>query len=1263
VQTLPFSQDWSNTALITADDNWSGVAGITGYRGDGLTGSTGIDPQTVLADGSSVVDVNANRADPNTFTTGGVAEFQLTNPVIALQGSGTARAPHIVATVSTAGLSNIRVAYNLRDIDGSADNAVQPVALQFRVGTSGNYTNVPAAFVADASSGPSVATLVTPVNVALPAAAANQVALQIRIITTDAAGSDEWIGIDDLNVTGSTMPGDTAPMVASTTPANGATGVPIDASVGITFTESVNAGASAFAIACAGSPQQFVQSASPSNTFTLTLTSPLPYSTNCAVTVTAAQITDTDLNPPDEMGSNFTFSFTTALQPPAGAAKVIINEIDADTPSADTAEFIELYDGGAGNTPLDGLVVVLYNGSNDLSYAAFDLDGYSTDSNGYFTLGNPGVAGVDLVFDPGPSGLLQNGADAVAVYIGSASDFPLNTPITTANLVDAIAYDTDDPDDSGLLALLNAGQPQVNENGGGNAAVQSIQRCPNGSGGRRNTSTYLARTPTPGGANTCLAPPPPSNSAIVISQIYGGGGNAGAVFQNDYVELYNRGTTTMDITGWSLQYASASGSGWDFTKQPLGGKIAAGEYYLIALASGGNDGSPLPAANIQGQINMSGTNGKIALVRNFDGLVGNCPTDNPDLMDLVGYGNADCREGTATAPAASNTTALFRVDDGNIDTNQNGSDFISAFPAPRRTAPIVELGPLVVSTDPRSSGTNAPRDATIEITFTEPVNVDGAWFDISCTSSGLHSSATFAANGASRYITPNVNFTPGETCTVTLFKDQVTDQDTDDSGPNTDTLPANYTWSFAVATGTAPPYPQSVHLAMGNPSSATTADEDNYLMEKPEYTLSYNRSLGRPNWVSWHLSDEWVGTLTRFDTFRPDPAIPPDWYRVQSFDFAGTGFDRGHMVPNADRDKETSIPINQATFLMSNMLAQAPDNNQGPWAALENELRTLLVDNELYIVAGGAGTGGTGSNGEVTNLAGGHVSVPAWTWKAALVIPKGSDDVSRVSCSTRTIAVIMPNVQGIRDDPWQDYLTTVDAVEALTGYDLFSNLPEPIQKCFEAGINGDNPLLEPSFTELDAPTIEGGTATTVISGKISAGTFIPTGIVAVTVGAAPTAAAIGADGRFTATVSTGTLPVGSYPISFSYDGDATFGGATGSSMLKVIDTTAPAIAGVTTTPSSLGAPNHTMIDMTVGYTATDFSGTPTCSLSVSSSEPVNGLGDGNTSPDWYVVDAQHVQLRAERSGMGTARIYTITITCTDSFGNTSTSADTVTVSK
>ena len=199
-QNLPFSQDWSNTGQITTDDNWAGVPGVIGFRGDDLTTVTATDPQTILVDGSGTpVDVIANQANPNTQATGGVGEFDgIANPTVALQGSGTADAPHIVIHLNTTGLSNIVVAYQLRDIDGSTDNAVQPVALQFRVGATGNYTNIPAGFVADATTGPSLATAVTNVSVTLPAAANNQPQVFIRIMTTNAVGNDEWVGIDNI---------------------------------------------------------------------------------------------------------------------------------------------------------------------------------------------------------------------------------------------------------------------------------------------------------------------------------------------------------------------------------------------------------------------------------------------------------------------------------------------------------------------------------------------------------------------------------------------------------------------------------------------------------------------------------------------------------------------------------------------------------------------------------------------------------------------------------------------------------------------------------------------------------------------------------------------------------------------------------------------------------------------------------------------------------------------------------------------------------
>ena len=556
------------------------------------------------------------------------------------------------------------------------------------------------------------------------------------------------------------------------------------------------------------------------------------------------------------------------------------------------------------------------------------------------------------------------------------------------------------------------------------------------------------------------AAPPVIPTHLVISQIYGGGGNSGAPYNRDFVELFNPTGAPIDTTGWTIQYASSTGTNWT-NSQPLGGIVGPGEYFLIALASGAN-GSALPAANITGSINMSGTTGKLALVSNGDPLAGNCPLSDPDVVDFVGFGSsADCREGTANAPAPSNTTSIFRKNGGMVDDDKNNTDFVTGSPNPRRTAPFLEVGPSIVFTQPGNGVTNAPRDENISITFNENVDVAGPWYSITCVTTGNHNDATFtsvAGAGKTWVIIPNQPFINGEQCSVTIFKDYVHDQDLDDIGVNADTLPADYTWTFTTSTGTLPPFAASIHLSMGNPSGAVadTMQPNNYLMEKPEFALSYNRDRGTPNWVSWHLSTEWVGTLTRVDTFRADSAVLPTWYRVLGTDYSGSGFDRGHLVPNADRDKETSSPINQATFLMTNMLPQAPDNNQGPWADMENYLRTLLGSNELYIVAGGVGMGGTGSAGFANTIANGTVTVPAQTWKVVLMVPNNTAP-GAVQASARTIAVIMPNTQGIRNNDWMNYIVSIDAVEALTGYDFFAAVPDAVENAIEAGINGTNP--------------------------------------------------------------------------------------------------------------------------------------------------------------------------------------------------------------
>ncbi|MFN5318980.1 MAG: DNA/RNA non-specific endonuclease [Bacteroidia bacterium] len=245
------------------------------------------------------------------------------------------------------------------------------------------------------------------------------------------------------------------------------------------------------------------------------------------------------------------------------------------------------------------------------------------------------------------------------------------------------------------------------------------------------------------------------------------------------------------------------------------------------------------------------------------------------------------------------------------------------------------------------------------------------------------------------------------------------------------------------------------HLELGNPSNAQTnaATPNNYLLSKSQYVLSYNNSRGTANWVAWHMSNAWKGSATRCDCFATDTQLPSTFYRASATSFSGSGFDRGHMCPSEDRDGSSAD--NAATFLMSNMIPQAPNNNQITWNAFEGYCRTLLNQgNELYIISGGYGNGGTGSNGGVTTtLASGAIAVPSNVWKAVVVLPIGSNDLSRVSSTTRIIAIDVPNTQTASSQPWHAYRTSVDAIEAQTGLDLFNLVSAEIQGSIESQVD------------------------------------------------------------------------------------------------------------------------------------------------------------------------------------------------------------------
>jgi endonuclease G, mitochondrial len=241
---------------------------------------------------------------------------------------------------------------------------------------------------------------------------------------------------------------------------------------------------------------------------------------------------------------------------------------------------------------------------------------------------------------------------------------------------------------------------------------------------------------------------------------------------------------------------------------------------------------------------------------------------------------------------------------------------------------------------------------------------------------------------------------------------------------------------------------KSEHLAMGNPSGAvdSVSYSNNYLVEKSQYVVSYNRDRGIPNWVAWHLDNTWLGNVSRKDTFRSDSTLPPDWYHVSKSSYNHSGYARGHHCPSADRTN--SVDDNSVTFLMTNMMPQATNNNSGPWENLEKYCRILVKHGkELYIYAGGYGSQGTIDND--------HVTIPSHTWKVIMVLDDGDNDLKRVSKSTRLIAIDMPNSddQISRTDDWKNYRTCVDSIEARTDFDFFSNVPTMIQAVIESVVD------------------------------------------------------------------------------------------------------------------------------------------------------------------------------------------------------------------
>lgn len=240
----------------------------------------------------------------------------------------------------------------------------------------------------------------------------------------------------------------------------------------------------------------------------------------------------------------------------------------------------------------------------------------------------------------------------------------------------------------------------------------------------------------------------------------------------------------------------------------------------------------------------------------------------------------------------------------------------------------------------------------------------------------------------------------------------------------------------------------SLQIQLGNPSGATTnsSNHSHCLLQCAQYSLDYSDTLGEPNWVGWDLTSTDIGSASRSSTFYTDTRLPSTFYRVTTSDYTGSGYDRGHMCPSADRT-DTSAH-NQVVFYMSNILPQSADNNQGPWEKFEAYCRTLAQSgNELLVMSGGETYNGS-------YIPSGAAAIPGYTWKVVVVVPAGSGTAaSRVTSSTRVIAIDIPNVSGVRSNPWQNYIVSAGQIEGWTGFTFFTNLSSSVAAALRSKVD------------------------------------------------------------------------------------------------------------------------------------------------------------------------------------------------------------------
>ncbi|HSP80475.1 MAG TPA: DNA/RNA non-specific endonuclease [Myxococcaceae bacterium] len=644
-----------------------------------------------------------------------------------------------------------------------------------------------------------------------------------------------------------------------------------------------------------------------------------------------------------------------------------------------------------------------------------DLEGWTISSNNDY----PHTISASVVVPPGGYVVLARNADASsnggapAAYaygnlnFANSSDW-IALSDADGNPVDNVAW-TSSPPNGASLALINPACDNAEASG----AAWKASTVVFGAGDRG----------TPGVVNgpleTCPEPPPPLPRDVRINEVMP---NPYAVYDSngEWFEVFNPGSAPIDLQGWKI---ASKGDAEHIISASV---VVPARGYVVL---GNNTDS-----TTNGGVTVAYTYGSgLALSNSTDWLELRRPEAGGDVTIDAVYWNSAPPSGSSRAlvkPAAPNASDVS----GSAWTTS--TEYYGPVSAPKRD----RGSPGAANPGPRSGVSVIINDpARLPVGYVKPAYVtvrdpDGAIVSPLPPLTWSSSDPTVAVVDERGYITA---VGEGTVFIKASLEDGIT------GAAFLTVLPAQAPTSAQYGN----------HLEFGIPLDATSEDE--LLIRRDQFALSYNVARGGPNWVSWNLEASHFGTADRCNCFTPEPELPADAYLVTDLDYRGSGYDRGHVVQSYNRT--TTEQENATTYLLSNILPQSPENNQGPWARFESYLSDVARNQgkEIYIVAGGAW-----SATSPTLKGQGKVSIPDYTWKVAVVMDadEGLGDV-RSWDDVQVLAVWMPNLvgasgpasaDGIKSHPWETYETTVDAIEAATGYDLLALLPDTIERVVES---------------------------------------------------------------------------------------------------------------------------------------------------------------------------------------------------------------------